>query len=68
MPDANRFKERMMTLDPKYGSQKHQQGFLRRYERRQEIAPCPKDHEHTDACYATEGGRDGSFSSFGEIK
>lgn len=62
---ANRFLERMLTVDPTYGSQEHQRDYVRRYEERQALAPCPEDHEHADSCYAVRGKRDGFFTSMG---
>lgn len=60
----NRFKEAMLAIDPEYGSKEHQREFLRRYDERQTVAPCPTDHVHENACYAINK-RDGSFYSFG---
>ncbi len=61
---CNRFLERMLQIDPRYGEQHHQKQFLARYMRRQELGKCLADHEHDNACYRKDG-RDGSFTSWG---
>lgn len=57
--------QRMRLIDPNYGSQEHQRIFIRMYEARQEMAPCPEDHVHENACYRVEGRRNGTFDSMG---
>jgi len=64
LPPPNRFVERMLVIDPHYGEQHHQRQFVLRYDKRQELGQCPKDHEHENGCYRKDG-RDGSFTSWG---
>ncbi len=50
----------LRRIQPTYGSEKHQQAFLARMERAQELHPCSKDHAgdtpptHTHRCYPVD--------------
>lgn len=51
-PLARLFTERMLKIDPGYGSQRHQRLFVARLHQMQALQPCTKEHEHDGACYS----------------
>lgn len=50
-PLAEKFIRRMEKIDENYGRHRHQQLFVARLHRLQELKPCQADHEHQAGCY-----------------
>lgn len=46
--------ERMADIDPNYGSQQHQRGYIERLHLLQSRSPCARRHEHEPSCYPSQ--------------